>query len=161
MLSSYYAWAHTHTILENEIRLSVSPSIYIAYKFHVPKMEIWWSRWFLYSLWHSSSATVKYNRDFASIVVWLLGFVEDKTCSNSYCVHFLTCFMQEMCLYMKFGLFLLFFITYLYFSGDKDLYILGITCYINTFITKLNDCFFKRTGYFVLYKNSKFLIIHS
>jgi len=134
----------------------------MAFKFRVPTMEIWCSRWFLYSLQASNSATIKYNRNCTSTVLQLLGFVEDKTCSNSYCVHFLTCFMQEMCLYMKCGVFLLLFIICLYFSGDKVLYILGITCYINTFITKLNLTFSSvELDTFVLFKNSELLIIHS
>jgi len=124
-------------------------------------MEIWCSIWFFYSLQPSNSATIKYNRNCASTILRLLGFVEDKTCSNSYCVHFLTCFMQEMCLYMKSGVFLLLFIICLYFSGDKDLYILGITCYINTFITKLNLTVSSiELDTFVLFKNSE-LINHS
>jgi len=70
--------------------------------------------------------------------------------------------MQEMYLYMKSGVFLLLFIICLYFSGDNDLYILGITCYINTFITKLNLTVSSiELDTFVLFKNSELSIIHS
>ena len=67
-----------------------------------------------------------------------------------------------MCLYMKSGVFLLVFAICLYFPGDKDLYILGITCYINTFITKLNLTVYSvELDTFVPFKNREVLIIHS